>query len=134
MQISALLATGIVTLALATSGTLAQEGAARPNFLQIVATMNNVEWTILQIGTIRDVSDVRLVQLDDSMGENEQAFIGAIAAQQGTAQVDALRSAIAENRLLIAELEKLHIEYMNIVAVDISEFGAITVYTFGASA
>ena len=134
MQISALLGTGIVTLALATSGTLAQEGAARPNFLQIVATMNNVEWTILQIGTIRDVSDVRLVQLDDLMGENEQAFIGAIAAQQGTAQVDALRSAIAENRLLIAGLEKLHIEYMNIVAVDISEFGAITVYTFGASA
>ena len=68
MQISALLATGIVTLALATGGTLAQDAAARPNFQQIVATMNNVEWTIHQIGTIRDVSDVRLVQLDDFNG------------------------------------------------------------------
>ena len=134
MQISALLATGAVTLALVTGGTLAQDAAARPNFRQIVATMNNVEWTIHQIGTIRDVSDVRLVQLDDSMGENEQAFIGAIAAQQDTAQVDGLRSAIAENRWLVAELEKLHIEYMNIVAVAISELGAITVYTFGARA
>ena len=134
MQISALLATGIVTLALATGGTLAQDAAARPNFQQIVATMYNVEWTIHQIGTLYDVSAIRLVQLDDSVGENERAFIGVIAAQQGTAQVDALRSAIAENRRLVAELEKLHIEYMNIVAVDISEFGAITVYTFGARA
>ena len=113
---------------------MAQDAVARPNFRQIVATMNNVEWTIHQIGTLDDVSDVRLVQLDDAMGENEQAFIWAVAAQQGTAQVDALRSAIAENRRLVAELEKLHIEYMNIVAVDISEFGAITVYTFGARA
>lgn len=90
--------------ALATGGTLAQDAAARPNFQHIVATMNDVEWTIHQIGTIRNVSDVRLVQLDDSMGENEQAFIGAVADQQGTAQVDALRSAIAGNRRLVAEL------------------------------
>ena len=74
MQISALLATGIVTLVLATGETLAQD-AARPNFRQIVATMNNVEWTIHEIGTLDDVSNVRLVQLDDVMGENEQALI-----------------------------------------------------------
>jgi hypothetical protein len=134
MMISTLIATSIATLVLATGGTLAEDAATPPTFQQVVATMNDVEWTIHQIDTIRDVSNVRLVQLDDSMGENEQAFIGVVAVQQGTAQVDALRSAIAENRRLVAQLDRLHIEYMNIVAVDISEFGAITVYTFGARA
>jgi hypothetical protein len=134
MQISALLATGILALGLATGGTMAQDTAGQPNFQQIVATMNNIEWTIHEIGQIGDVLDVRLVQLDGSMGENEQAFIGALAVQQGTAQIDALRAAIAGNPRLVGELESQHIEYMNIVAVAIGEFGTITVYTFGASA
>lgn len=134
MKILTLLATGIVALGLATGATSAEDATTQRNFRLIMATMNNVEWTINEIGQIRDVSDVRLVQLDDSMGENEQAFVGAVAAQQGTAQVDALRAAIAGNRRLVAELEKQHIAYMNIVAVGIGEFGRITVYTFGASA
>jgi hypothetical protein len=134
MKIAALLATGMLTLGLATGGTLAQDATGQTNFRQIVATMNNIEWTIHEIGQIGDVLDVRLVQLDGSMGENEQAFIGALAVQQGTAQIDALRAAIAGNPRLVGELESQHIEYMNIVAVAIGEFGTITVYTFGASA
>lgn len=134
MQISALLATGILALGLANGETLAQDATGQTNFRQIVATMNNVEWTIHEIGQIGEVLDVRLVQLDGSMGQSEEAFIGALAVQQGTAQIDALRAGIAGNPRLVAELERLHIEYMNIVAVGIGEFGTITVYTFGASA
>ena len=134
MRIFALLAMGMLALGLATGGTEAEDVTAQRNFRQIIATMNNVEWTIHEIGLVRNVSDVRLVQLDDSMGENEQAFIGAIAAQEGTAEVDSLRAAIAGNRRLVAELQRQKIAYMNIVAVSIGEFGRITVYTFGASA
>jgi hypothetical protein len=96
--------------------------------------MNNVAWTIREIGEVRDVSDVRLVQLDDAMGTDKDALMTALIVQQGTAEVDALRQAIAENRRLVVELEKLHIKFMNIIAVNISGSGAITVYTYGARA
>ena len=96
--------------------------------------MNNVEWTISEIGQIRNVSDVTLVQLDDSTGANEQAFIRALAVQQGTAQVDALRAAVARNERLVGELKRQHVEYMNIVAIDIGQTGRLTIYTLGASA
>ena len=134
MKISAVLASCIVALGLATGGTSAGDGTSQTNFRQIMATMNNVEWTIQEIGKIRNVSDVTLVQLDDLAGANEQAFLGVISAQQGTAQVDALRAAVAGNGRLIDALRRQHIEYMNIVAIDIRQTGKITVYTFGASA
>ena len=133
MKISAVLAACTVALGLAAGGTSAKDVTVQTNFLQIVATMNNVEWTIKEIGRVRNVSDVTLVQLDDATGANQQAFIGALAAQQGTAQVDALRAAVAGNGRLVDELRSLHVEYMNIVAIDIGQTGKITVYTFGAS-
>ena len=134
MKTFAVVASGILALGLATGGTSAKDAAGQTNFRQIVATMNNVEWTINEIGQIRNVSDVTLVQLDDSTGANEQAFIRALAAQQGTAQVDALRAAVAGNERLVGELKRQHVEYMNIVAIDIGQTGRITIYTFGASA
>jgi hypothetical protein len=134
MRTFAVVASGILALGLATGGTSAKDAAGQTNFRQIVATMNNVEWTINEIGQIRNVSDVTLVQLDDSTGANEQAFIRALAAQQGTAQVDALRAAVAGNERLVGELKRRHVEYMNIVAIDIGQTGRITIYTFGASA
>jgi hypothetical protein len=135
MKISPVLASAILTLAMAITGTpSAAKATAQDNFRQIMATINNVEWTIQEIAYLSDVSHVRLVQLDGSLGSNQQAFDGALAAQQGTAQVDALRAAIAGNRRLVAELERQHIRYMNIVAVHIGRFRTITVYTFGASA
>jgi hypothetical protein len=134
MKTFAVVASGILALGLATGGTSAKDAAGQTNFRQIVATMNNVEWTINEIGQIRNVSDVTLVQLDDSTGANEQAFIRALAAQQGTAQVDALRAAVAGNERLVGELKRRHVEYMNIVAIDIGQTGRITIYTFGASA
>jgi hypothetical protein len=133
MKISPVLAAAILALGLATGATAAEDATTQSNFRQIIATMNNVAWTIHEIGQVNDVSDVRLVQLDGSLGENQRAFEAAVAAQQGTAQVDALREAIAGNRRLLAELERQHIEYMNIVAVRIGELRRITVYTFGAS-
>ncbi len=63
-----------------------------------------------------------------------QALIGALAAQQGTAQVDALRAAVAGNGRLVDELKRQHVQYMNIVAIDIGQTGRITIYTLGASA
>jgi hypothetical protein len=134
MKIFAVVASGILALGLATGGTSAKDATGQTNFRQIVATMNNVEWTIKQIGQIRNVSDVTLVQLDDSMAVNGQALIGALAAQQGTAQVDALRAAVAGNGRLVDELKRQHVEYMNIVAIDIGQTGRITIYTLGASA
>ena len=134
MKTFAVVASGILALGLATGGTSAKDAAGQTNFRQIVATMNNVEWTINEIGQIRNVSDVTLVQLDDSTGANEQAFIRALAAQQGTAQVDALRAAVAGNERLVGELKRRHVEYMSIVAIDIGQTGRITIYTFGASA
>jgi hypothetical protein len=134
MKTFAVVASGILALGLATGGTSAKDAAGQTNFRQIVATMNNVEWTINEIGQIRNVSDVTLVQLDDSTGANEQAFIRALAAQQGTAQVDALRAAVAGNDRLVGELKRRHVEYMNIVAIDIGQTGRITIYTLGASA
>ena len=133
MKIIAVVASGILALGLATGGTSAKDATGQINFQQIVATMNNVEWTTKQIGQIRNVSDVTLVQLDDSMAVNGQALIGALAAQQGTAQVDALRTAVARNDRLVGELKRQHIEYMNIVAIDIGQTGRITIYTLGAS-
>ena len=134
MKIIAVVASGILALGLATGGTSAKDATGQINFQQIVATMNNVEWTTKQIGQIRNVSDVTLVQLDDSMAVNGQALIGALSAQQGTAQVDALRAAVARNEWLIGELKRRHVEYMNIVAIDIGQTGRITIYTLGASA
>ena len=134
MKIFAVVASGILALGLATGGTSAKDATGETNFQVIVATMNNVEWTIQEIGQIRNVSDVTLVQLDDSMAVNEQTLIGALAAQQGTAQVDALRAAVAGNRRLVDELKRQHVEYMNIVAIDIGQTGRITIYTLGASA
>jgi hypothetical protein len=134
MKIIAVVASGILALGLATGGTSAKDATGQINFRQIVATMNNVEWTTKQIGQIRNVSDVTLVQLDDSMAVNEQTLIGALTAQQGTAQVDALRAAVAGNRRLVDELKRQHVEYMNIVAIDIGQTGRITIYTLGASA
>ena len=134
MKIFAVVASGILALGLATGGTSAKDATGQTNFQLIVATMNNVEWTISEIGQIRNVSDVTLVQLDDSTGANEQAFIRALAVQQGTAQVDALRAAVARNEPLVGELKRQHVEYMNIVAIDIGQTGRITIYTFGASA
>ena len=134
MKIFAVVASGILALGLAAGGTSAKDAASQTNFQQVVATMNNVEWTISEIGQIRNVSDVTLVQLDDSTGANEQAFIRALAVQQGTAQVDALRAAVARNERLVGELKRQHIEYMNIVAIDIGQTGRLTIYTFGASA
>jgi hypothetical protein len=133
MKISPVLAAAILALGLATGATAAEDATTGSDFRQIIATMNDVAWTIHEIGQVNDVSDVKLVQLDGSLGENQRAFEAAVAAQQGTAQVDALREAIAGNRRLLAELERQHIEYMNIVAVRIGEFRRITVYTFGAS-
>jgi hypothetical protein len=134
MKTFAVVASGILALGLATGGTSAKDATGQTNFQVIVATMNNVEWTIKQLGQIRNVSDVTLVQLDDSTGANEQAFIRALAAQQGTAQVDALRAAVAGNERLVGELKRRHVEYMNIVAIDIGQTGRITIYTLGASA
>ena len=134
MKIFAVVASGILALGLATGGTSAKDATGQINFRQIVATMNNVEWTTKQIGQIRNVSDVTLVQLDDSMAVNGQALIGALAAQQGTAQVDALRAAVAGNLRLVNELKRQHVQYMNIVAIDIGQTGRITIYTLGASA
>jgi hypothetical protein len=134
MKIFAVVASGILALGLATGGTSAKDATGQTNFQVIVATMNNVEWTISEIGQIRNVSDVTLVQLDDSTGANEQAFIRALAVQQGTAQVDALRAAVARNERLVGELKRQHVEYMNIVAIDIGQTGRITIYTLGASA
>ena len=134
MKIFAVVASGILALGLATGGTSAKDAVGETNFQVLVATMNNVEWTISEIGQIRNVSDVTLVQLDDSTGANEQAFIRALAVQQGTAQVDALRAAVARNERLVGELKRQHVEYMNIVAIDIGQTGQITIYTFGASA
>ena len=103
MKISAVLASCILALGLATGGTSAKDATtSQTNFQQIVATMKNVEWTIREIGQVRNVSDLRLVQLDDATGANEQAFIETLAAQQGTAQVDALRAAVAGNERLVA--------------------------------
>ena len=133
MKTFAVVASGILALSLTTGGTSAKDATSQTNFQQIVATMNNVEWTIQEIGQVRNVSDVTLVQLDDSMAVNGQALIGALAAQQGTAQVDALRAAVAGNGRLVDELKRQHVEYMNIVAVRIGGFRRITVYTFGAS-
>jgi hypothetical protein len=134
MRISAVLAACIVALGLAAGGTSAKDVTVQTNFLQIVATMNNVEWTIKEIGSVRNVSNVTLVQLDDAIGANEQAFVVALAVQQGTAQVDALRAAVAANERLVGELKRQHIEYMNVVAIDIGQTGKIIVYTIGASA
>jgi hypothetical protein len=135
MKISSVLAAAILALGLAGSPTVANDATIQQNnFRQLTAAMNNVEWTIHKIGHLDDVSDVKLVQLDGSLGENQQAFEGALAAQQGTAQIDALREAIAGNRRLLSELARQHIDYMNIVAVRIGELHGITVYTFGASA
>jgi hypothetical protein len=76
---------------------------------------------------------VRLVALDDlSAGKNRQAVMRALDVQRGTAQVDLLRETIAGNRELVAELQRQHLDYRNIVAIDISWSGTITVYTFGA--
>ena len=102
MKIFAVVATGMLALGLTTGGTSAKDATGQINFQQIMATMNNVEWTTKQIGQIRNVSDVTLVQLDDSMAVNGQVLIGALAAQQGTAQVDALRAAVAGNERLVA--------------------------------
>ena len=132
-MIRPLIVAGIFALGLASSATFAEDGPARSNFQNVLATMNNVEWTIHQIEQAGDISDVRLVQLDDFLGKDRESLNVALALQQGTAQVDALRAAIAGNRQLIAELERQHISYMNIVAVDVAESGTITVYTFGAS-
>ena len=133
MKISPVLAAAALALGLATSPTVAEDAITQSNFRQLIATMNNVEWTIHEIGEVDDVSDVKLVQLDGSLGENQRSFERILAAQQGTAQVDALREAIAGNRRLLTELARQHIEYMNVVAVRIGEFHRITVYTFGAS-
>ena len=102
MKIFAVVATGMLALGLTTGGTSAKDATGQINFQQIVATMKNVEWTIREIGQVRNVSDLRLVQLDDATGANEQAFIETLAAQQGTAQVDALRAAVAGNERLVA--------------------------------
>jgi hypothetical protein len=134
VKISFVLAAAMLALGLAISPTVAEDATTQSNFRQLIATMNNVEWTIYEIGHVDDVSDVKLVQLDGSLGENQRAFEGALAAQQGTAQVDALREAIAGNRRLLAELARQRIDYMNIVAVRIGKFHTITVYAFGASA
>ena len=133
MKISALLATGIVALGVATGAASAQDAAGRSNFLQIISVLNKVGSTTSEIGQIRRVSDVRLVALDDlSVGKNGRALVRALVVQRGTAQVDALREAIAENRQLVAELQRQHLDYRNIVAIDIGASGTITVYTFGA--
>jgi hypothetical protein len=57
-----------------------------------------------------------------------------MADRTPTAQVDALRAAVAGNARLVDELKRQHVEYMNIVAIDIGQAGRITIYTFGASA
>src|SRR6202140_1052926 len=125
MKIFAVVASGILALGLATGGTSAKDAFGQTNFQVIVAPMNNIEWTISEIGQIRNVSDVTLVQLDDSTGANEQAFVRALAMQQGTAQVDALRAAVARNERLVGELKRQHVQYMNIVAIDIGQTGKI---------
>jgi hypothetical protein len=48
--------------------------------------------------------------------------------------VDALRAAVVGNDRLVGELKRRHVEYMNIVAIDIGQTGRITIYTLGASA
>jgi hypothetical protein len=76
MKTFAVVASGILALGLATGGTSAKDAAGQTNFRQIVATMNNVEWTINEIGQIRNVSDVTLVQLDDSTGRTSRRLSG----------------------------------------------------------
>src|SRR6202163_3783857 len=117
MKIFAVVASGILALGLAAGGTSAKDAAGQTNFQVIVATMNNVEWTISEIGQVRNVSDVTLVQLDDSTGANEQAFIRALAVQQGTAQVDALRAAVVRNERLVGELKRGNVEYMKMLPI-----------------
>lgn len=134
MNISRTLASAMVALGLATGATFAGDMTKPDSFRQIIATMNNVNWTIQEIGHVTDVSKVRLVELDDAFGVDQGAFVGALTAQQGTAQVDALRAAIAGNQRFLGELERQHIEYTHVVAVRIQPFSTITVYTFGASA
>ena len=133
MKTSPLIATCILALVVATGTASAEDGAGRSNYLQIISVIANVGGKTNAIAQIRRVSDVRIVPLDDlSIGKDRQALIRALAAQRGTAQVDALREAILGNRELIAELHRQHLDYRNIVAIDIGEFGTITVYTFGA--
>jgi len=134
MKIFALLTTGILALGLGAGGTSADDAASQGDILHVMSSIADVGSAISEIGQIDNVSDVRLVRLDDlDMGESEHLFLGALALQRGTAEVHALRAAVAGNPQLIAELRKQNINFRSIVAIDIGRFGTITVYTFGAS-
>jgi len=131
MKISALLAIGILAVSIS-AGAVARD-SGRSQFLQIISVIEDVSMTTSEIGQIRRVADVRLVSLDDLFaGKYGRALASALDAQRGTAQVDALRAAIFGNRQLVAELQRQHLDYRNIVAINISASGTITVYTFGA--
>jgi hypothetical protein len=135
MNFLMLLVTGTLALGITTVGASAEDAAGRTHFLRIISVIEDVSTTTGEIGKIRHVSDVQLVSLDGIFARKyRRALAGALIAQQGTAQVDALRAAILENRLLTAELRKQGLDHRNIVAIDISASGRITVYTFGASA
>ena len=134
MKIFALLTAGILALGVGAGGASADGATSQGNILHVMSSIADVGSAISEIGQIDNVSDVRLVRLDDlDMGDAEQVFIDALALQRATAEVHALRAAAAGNPQLIAELRRQNINFRSIVAIDIGRSGTITVYTFGAS-
>jgi hypothetical protein len=135
MRVPTLLAAGVAVVSLAGGGALAEGVTTQSNFLRVMSSIANVDHAIEEVRQEGSVLGVRLVALDELfVGENEQTLVSALASQRGTAQVYALRAVIADNRRLVAELQRLNTNFRNIVAIEIGETGWITIYTFGAFA
>jgi hypothetical protein len=132
MKIPGLLAAATLALGISTGEPAAQDDASYSSFLKIISVVKNIASTTSDIGQTRGFADVRLVPLDNLlMGKSAPALFVALAAQRGTLKLGALREAIAGNWGLVIELQRQHVDYRSIVAIDISKPGTVTVYTYG---
>lgn len=101
-------------------------GPGNSDFGQAIAAMNNAKGSLSDLEGL-DASTVNVVKVDTkAQGNDEQAWTNAMTRNQ--ADIDALRTGIAGNSTIKAQLDAQNITTDQILGMRVGADGAVTVY------
>lgn len=98
---------------------------AEPTIADLTAAIDANATSATQIGTITDVSEVKVVKVSE-LGGNATDLQAKLTEKQD--DLTKLQSAVEANAALKAELDKQQVEVSSVVATEIEADGAVTVY------
>jgi hypothetical protein len=109
-------------------GAVGQAGAATPTADVVVAAIENLETETTALEGVEGEFTVNIVALDSLIEGAEGESINT-ALEGAETQVNALRTAVAENQYIMGQLGAAGLVTTHVVAVDVADDGTVTIYT-----